>query len=457
MDHPDRQYEVRVKASASYAVARSLARHWVTSSHGEIRFLGGDSLDRAGPVLLVLNGPPSFVHVAALAAALPCPVRFILLDGACKGFWPRLLAARLSVVLHGSTQADRSEGLAAAREALGRGESAAIFAEMEPARSETLSASCYGVAKLAARAISNAASGPGLTIVPVHILSSYGALAAGELLVVAGTPLPARELLGGTSSESSLRNLAGALEDQLAQNPYRLEERDVQFFLADLEKVLRADLAEDWASRPDWKQKSDGMEISRFVVECAEDLNARDPAQLAGLRMELERYREDLRRNSLIEAELETAGEWLGSPVQRTRYWIEAVLSAPIAFYGFANHLIPIALLMPGTLFRRLAGKDPGHAWLLRALVILGSYFIQVSVCARLLGRAAAGYYTLTLPLSGLVLWRFSRLIRSRIRLLVLARTLQRRRERLRTLRKIFIEHLNQARDRFAEAIRSSP
>ena len=456
MEQLDTQQNLHVEASTGYALGRYLARRWVTSEHGKIRLLRREALDHGGPTLFVLNGSPSFVHVAALAAALPRPVRFILPEDACKGFWPRFIAARLGVVLHGSAQADRSAPLAAAREALGRRESVAIFAEMEPSRSEVLSPSCVAVAKLAAKVVSSSTSGPGLTLISVHILSSYGAVAAGELLIAAGSPLAARELLGGASSESSLRNLAGALEDQLAQNPYRLDERDVKFFLNDLENVLLADLTEDWASKPDWKQKTEGMEISRFLVECAEDLNARDPAQLAGLRVELERYREDLRRCSMTEAELETAGEWMRSPVLRARYWIEAAVAAPIAFYGFANHLIPIALLVPEKLIQGLAGKDPGHAWLLRALVLLGTYFFQVSICAHLWGRAAAGYYALTLPLSGLVLWRFSRLVQTRIRLLFRARTLEQRKERLRSLRKSFLEHLNRARDRFAEAIRSS-
>jgi len=454
MEAPDTRAEIQLEASAGYSLGRFFARRWVTSSHGKIRLLRDESLSPTGPLLLVVNGAPSFIHAAAMAATWARPIRFVLPEDTCKGFWPRRLAPRLGIILHGPSKADRKAALVMAREALGRGEAVALFAVTEPSRSEMLSTSCYAVAQLAAKAISGA--GSGLTVVPIHALSSYGAEAAGEVLLVVGSPLPARELLGGASSESSLRNLAGALEDQLAQTPFRSEERDLRFFLSDLEKVLLVDLEEEWASKPDWKQRTDGMELSRFMVEFAEDMNARDPAELAGLRLELERYREELRRASLIAAELEAAQGWLASPARRTLYWLEAVLSAPIAFYGFVNHLIPIVLLAPRNLVRRLAGKDPGHAWLLRALVILGTYFLQVSLCARWWGRAAAGYYTLTLPLSGLVFWRFSRLTRSRIRLLILARSLERRRERIRGLRTRFIERLNRVRDRFAEEFRTS-
>lgn len=445
----------QVEASAGYSLAKFIALRWINSSQGKIRLARGEALDVVGPVLLVLNGSPSFVQMAAVAATLDRPIHFLLPLEACQGFWARWLAEKMGVIWQGLGQSDPNAALRAAREALGRGEVIGIFAQVEPRRSESLSPSCRAAAQLAAGAGVGGAGGHGVKIIPVHVLSSYGAVPAGELLLTPGSHICARDFQGGASAEASVRTLAGALEDGLAQNPYRLDARDVRFFLDDLEKVLRADLEEDWAARPNWKQKTEGFEISRFIVECAEGMNVRDPAALAGLRIELESYREELRRWSLVQAEVEQAKEWLQSPASRMRYWLEAVMEAPIAFYGFINHLIPILLLMPGNLFRRLAKKDPGQAWLLRVLVVLGTYILLVSICARGWGRAAAGYYTLTLPLSGLVLWRFSNLVRTRVRLLYLSRSLSRREERLRQLRKRFIEHLNQARDEFAAAIGS--
>jgi hypothetical protein len=447
----------RVAVPGGYALGRYLARQWVNSARGKIRLLRGEAIDEAENLLLVLGGSPSLHHAAAVAAALERPVRFLLPKEACRGLWQRWLASQLGVIWQAPGQADLPALTTAACEALGRGEAVALFAEMEPARSESLSPTCAAAATLALDVNSASGGGPGLIIVPLHVLDSYGTHPAGEVLLAAGSPIAVTEFHGGASAEASLRTLAGALEDGLSQNPLRLEERDLQFFLGDAGKLLRADLEEDWAARPNWKQTTEGFEISRFVVECAEELNARDPAALEGLRIELEHYREELRRWSLHQVEVECAGEWLRSPARRICYWMESVLEAPVAFYGFINHLIPIALLMPGSLVGRLAKKDPGHAWLLRVLVVLGTYIVLVSICAREWGRAVAGYYTLTLPLSGLVLWRFSRLVRTRVRLLLLARTISKRGERLRTLRKRFIENLNQARDRFAEAIRISP
>jgi hypothetical protein len=365
--------QARTESSSGLSMSRWIARYWVHKSRGKIRWLRPESLAGAERLLLVLNGAPNFLHAAAVAAALDRPVRILIGHDALHGWWERWLARQLGVLWQ-----DEASVPAAAREALTRGETVAVFAQTEPSCSETLAPSCVAIAKLALGAAS-----PAVTIVPLHVVDCYGELPAGELLIAAGAPIAAGNFQGGASGESSLRALAGALEDGLAENPFHLDERDVRFFLSDLESVLRADIEEDWAARPNWKQKSEGFEISRFLVECAEDLNARDPAALGGLRIELERYREELRRSALLQAEVEAAGDWLKSSGSRARYWLEAILEAPLAFYGFINHLIPIALLMPGNLLGLLARKDPGQAWLLRILVVLGTYVLLVSLCAR--------------------------------------------------------------------------
>jgi len=433
------------------ALPRRLARCWLGKDFREVRWLCGAPIPEAGPVLLVVSGRANFLHVVAVAATLTRPVRWVLPAGECRNLWRRWLAARLGVILHGSDAAARAVALREAREALERGEAVALFAQPETARSEALSPSCLEAAKLVVEAESGRAGGPGVVLLPLHLLSSYGATPVPELLITAGPPFETRALLGGASPEASTRTLAGELEDRLTDNPYRLQERDVQFFLADLEKVLRADLEEEWAEKPNWKQKTEGFAISRFIVECVEQLNALDPPRLIGLRIELENYQEELRKWSRHQAEVEAAGPWLHSGPRRTAYWLAALLGFPIALYGFLNHVVPLALLARRSFTRRLADRDPGEVWLLRALVVLGCYIVQVALSQSLWGRAAAGYYALSLPLSGAVLWRYSRLVKTRIRLLYLARILPHGAASLRQLRKSLLQHLNQVRDEFAE------
>ena len=73
MELLDTRAEIQLEAAAGYSLARFLARCWVTSSHGKIRLLGDESLSPTGPLLLVVNGVPSFVHAAAMAATWARP------------------------------------------------------------------------------------------------------------------------------------------------------------------------------------------------------------------------------------------------------------------------------------------------------------------------------------------------------------------------------------------------
>jgi hypothetical protein len=401
----------------------------------------------------VLNGAAGFLHALALVAAFDRRVTCVLGEDVSKGFWRRRLAAWLGVICYEGDEAGRQAALAAAREALTRGETVAIFAQAEVSRSEALSPSCLSVARLAMGAEQSRSGALGLHILPLDLFSPAATGQAGDLLIYVGPPVSFHEFLAGGASEASVRSLAAELENRLTDSPFRLQERDVKFFLADLEQVLRVDLAEDWAARPNWKQTTDGFEISRFVVECVEQLNILDPARLIGLRIELEDFREHRRRWSLRQAEVEAASGWLASPAQRTWYWLESILGLPLALYGLINHLVPVAVLSWRGLLRKIGDKDPGQAWLLRALVVLGCYMVQVALCAHWWGRAAAGYYTLTLPLSGAFLWRYHWVLKARTRLLYLALSLPRQAERLRRMRKAFLEELNKVRDAYTEAL----
>lgn len=444
MTEPPQPANSSANAPGGDWLGRVLGRLWLRRIFRRVRLLQAEALPTAGPVMLVLNGKPDFARALALATALDRPVRCLLPEEVCRGFWPRQLAARLEMILHGP---------AAAREALQQGEAVAVFAEAAAARVESIAPSCLSAARLAVEAEASHTAGLGLSVFPLSFEAPSAPAEAAELLMYAAPPQRVRELLAGGDAEASLRALAGELENRLTDHPFRLQDRDVQFLLHDLEAVLRADLEADWAARPNWKQKTEGFELSRFLIECVEQLNVLDPSRLIALRIELEEYREQLRRWSLAQAEVEAAGDWWRSALRRAWYWLESVAGFPLALYGLLNHLVPAGLFVwPGPL-RKVNPKDPGQAWLLRALVVLGCYAAEVALCARGWGRAAAGYYTLTLPLSGLYLWRYQWLMKARMRLVYLAGRLPRRAEQLRQARKALLAHLNQARDEYAETL----
>ena len=74
-----------------------------------------------------------------------------------------------------------------------------------------------------------------------------------------------------------------ALEGRFQENAFQLRPADLDYFLADLEEVLRAGLQEDWASRPDWKQDTEGFVLSRLVTEWVKQANYFNPEKLVTL------------------------------------------------------------------------------------------------------------------------------------------------------------------------------
>jgi len=434
-------------------LARMLVLRWLRFFYRKVRLLRAEALREPRPALVVLNGAADFLHAIAVVASLDRPITCILHSDACQGFWRRQLADWLGMIVVEDDESAPQAAMTAAKEILSQGGAVAVFARAEVARSEALSDSCLSVARLAIEAETGRSGGLGLEMQHLYFLDPHDSRARGDLLIYAGAPLAIRPFSSGGAGDASVRTIAAELEDRLTDTPFRLQERDVQYFLADLETVLRSDLSEDWAARPNWKQTTDGFEISRFIVECVEQLNVLDPERLVGLRIELERYREEVRLWSLRRAEVEASGAWAGSGLTRAWYWLESIVGFPIALYGLVNHLVPVGLLSWRGLIRKIKDKDPGQAWLLRVMVVLGWYVVEVAFCAKWFGRASAGYYTLTLPLSGAYLWRYYWMLRARTRLLYAATSLSRHREKLQQARKAFLDELNKVRDAYAESL----
>jgi hypothetical protein len=171
------------------------------------------------------------------------------------------------------------------------------------------------------------------------------------------------------------------------------------------------------------------------------------------MRIELDTLRENQRRWSLAQFEVEAARPWLDSSGLRTWYWIESALGLPVAAYGLLNHLLAYGVLRVAGLLKKKSARDQATEWALRAGGVLACYAAQVLLCDFLWGRAAAGYYALTLPVSGAYLGRYPSLVRKRTRLLIAARRLARQADQLRRERRALLAKLNEARDAHAELL----
>jgi hypothetical protein len=120
------------------------------------------------------------------------------------------------------------------------------------------------------------------------------------------------------------------------------------------------------------------------------------------------------------------------------------VLGLPIAVYGLLNHLlIGLALFLAGS-FKPHSSRARPTEWTLRGAVTLGFYALQIFLVAHWRGRAAAGYYAPTLPVSGAYLWRYVGLVRPQARLLFISLTIPALTRKIQRLRHALLEDLDQ-------------
>ncbi len=442
-----------VRVPKGYRFLRWLVRLGLALFHPKIRLLHAENMPAAVPILLVVSHPPSFREALILVAAFAVPVRCRIPERLFQAGWRKLLAKGLGMIPHNPEVGNSRSGLGRCCDALAKHEAVAVFADPPGTKAGEAGKLGRVAATLGLEAETRHSGQLGLAIVPVHLFLPLPG--RGESLVYADDPIYVREYLG--QEGRAFRDSSGALDTRVEtacqENVFRLQAQSVQEFLSDLEEILRADLEEDWVSRPGWKQKIEGFELSRFVADWTEQINYLDPARLVALREAVDKYREGLRQWSLRQLDIEAGGKWLSSGWGRACIWIETAVGLPVACYGLANHLLAWLLLFWFGLLKNGSERSSKKAWLLRALVVLGCYSAQVLLCAHWLGRSAAGFYAPSLPLTGAYSWRYHWLLRQRTRRALAAFRHPGQGEKLRQRRKELLGELNRALQAHAESL----
>ena len=202
----------------------------------------------------------------------------------------------------------RSEAtLREAIDVLASGGALVVFADQSAAGQSAPGTSATTAAALVSRAEAQHV-GRHVTVYPVHLFLPDSAAQSREILIYVDSimvrPEGRPEVL---SHGAGTQAFAAALESRFQENAFQLRPTDLEYFLADLEEVLRTDLQEDWASRPDWKQDVEGFVLSRLVMHWVKQTNYLNPGRLVILRKSLDDYRRLQRQCALREMEVEQA------------------------------------------------------------------------------------------------------------------------------------------------------
>jgi hypothetical protein len=184
--------------------------------------------------------------------------------------------------------------------------------------------------------------------------------------------------------------------------------------------------------------------LSRLVTEWVKQTNYLNPGRLVALRQSLDDYRRLQRTCALRELEVVEADSLLRSGWRRTLVWFETLLGLPIALYGLLNHLLILLVLFLVGTFKRDNPRARTTEWTLRGAVTLALYAVQILLVAHWRGRAVAGYYAPTLPVSGAYLWRYVGLVRPQAHTVFTLLTIPSLTKKIQRLRHALLEELDQ-------------
>jgi hypothetical protein len=436
------------RASAGYRFIRGLLRIGFSRFSGTIRLLNLEALPSSGATILVVSYPAGWRDVLMMVAAFPRPLRCLVPEEVLPGWWRRGLARGLGMIGYAAGADTWASVTEACCESLGERELVVVFANAQTAGPD---ASARAVAGLALEAEARHSGRLGLSLFPIHLLAPQAGSQVTETLIHVDEPLLVRDYFSPDAGARARRSeaLATELERRRREHSFCPRPEALARFVEDLEEALKADLEDGWSARPDWKQKAEGFHLSPFVSRWVEKTSYSRPDQVMALLETLDRCREERRQWALARLEVEAAGPWLRSRLRRAAAWAETAAGFPLAVYGLVNHFV-IGLVLWGTgWFRRDAGADRATKWVAASLVTLAAYIVQILIVDKLAGRAAAGYYAPSLPLSAAYLWRYRWLLRHRTRLVLVSLRMPRQAALERRQRQAVIA-------RFEQALRSS-
>ena len=421
-----------------------LVRAWFALTRRKIRLLRAGEISAEGPAVFVVSHPAGFLHALVLSITIERPVHCLLPRNLSSGPLSRFLARHTGVILYEDELPSSQAGVQDALNVLVRGGALVVFADQHATGDSVPGTVASTAAALIEHAEAQRMDG-GIAVYPVHLFLPESTAQSREILIYIDSAI---ERTAGTAPavapEDETRGLATALETRFQENAFQLRPADLGFFLSDLEEVLRTGLQEDWASRPDWKQDTEGFVLSRFTTGWVKQANYLHPSQLVSLRKTLDDYRGLQKQCALRELEVEGGDTPLGSGWRRVLLWFETLLGLPIALYGFLNHgAIALVLFLAGS-FKRTSSRARTTELTIRAGVTLAFYILQIFLVAHTWGRAAAGYYAPSLPVSGWYLWRYAGLIRPQARLLFISLTIPALKRKIQRLRHALLNELDQ-------------
>jgi 1-acyl-sn-glycerol-3-phosphate acyltransferase len=449
-----------------YRAVRALAKFWLWFLFRSVDVRHPERVPAAGPILLCVNHPNNLidsllvgstvrrkVHYLATAAMFrrPLMARFLLACGAIPVYRKQ----------DDPDKMDRNlDTFSACFAAFARGRLVAIYPEGTTHAEVRVQRIKTGAARIA---LGYEADHPGeLRMIPIGLSFEARKSFRGRVLVAFGEPIhPAAYLQAYREDpvkavDALTRDLQWAMEAQVVN----VERIDDQRLVRAVEELYREELAQQvMDARGLARRDVDPVRLSRSIADALRHFKAADPARVESLWQRIQAYRSLLAQYRVRDEVVRARRQRLPTRTRLVYSW-DAIVGLPFFGYGAVVNALPY--YVPRWLARRMARKETDYATirLLASIVAFPLFWsLETWLVARMAGAGWAALFALSLPLSGVIAYRYligAGWLRSRLRFARLATTQSQVARRLVVEREAIVADLERAKQDYLAATKGS-
>lgn len=399
-----------------YRTLRRISRFWVWFLFKRVHVSHRERVPEGGALLLCVNHPNNFIDSLLVGAVVPRKIHYL---ATAALFRNRLLARFLRAagaipVYRRQDDPDKmdrnADVFAACYRAFDEGRVVAIYPEGTTHAETRVQQIKTGAARIA---LGYEAQRPrALRLVPVGLSFEARKSFGGRVLVSFGEPLAVAPYLPAYRDDpvKAVEALTNAIQWAMEAQVVHVDRIDAAELVRAVEELYRSSLVRELRSERGLAENQiDLVRLSRTIVEAVNHFKEGDPARVENLWQRIQSYRALLLRYHVRD---DAVRRRLEPPPPRTRLvhsW-QAVVGLPFFVYGALVNALPY--FVPRWLARFIAHKETDYATVrfLASVVAFPVFWgLEVWLVARALGTSWAVLFALSLPLTGLLAFRYLR------------------------------------------------
>ncbi len=453
-----------------YAAVRLIVRFWVWFLFKSVDVRRLDQVPPLGPVLLCMNHPNNLIDSLLVGAVLTRKVHYLATAALFRNrLTARLLTACGVIPVYRKQddpgKMDRNiDTFTACFTTLERGGLIGIYPEGTTHAEARVQRIKTGAARIALEYESRRLTAPGdpLTLIPVGLTFDARKSFRGRVRVAFGEPIAVTPYLAVYREDvvKAVDALTTAIQWGMEAQVLHVERMDRADLVRAVEELYRSELVRELQEERGLPQKQiDPLRLTQTIADAVAYFEASEPERVERLWREVQHYRALLAayqvRDQAVRARLERPG--LRRRIVRSS---GASLGLPLFVYGAVVNALPY--FVPRWLARRIARKETDYATtrLLASVVAFPLFWgLETWIVWRFGGAAGAALFAASLPLSGLLAYRYlggMGRLKTQVRFGLLSLTRRHAASRLLAARQEIIALLDRAKMDYLAATRGS-